>query len=104
MAAAYGIWALLEHPADKKREPYASIFSTFQVRYLQDAVDMKRARFDQCMFGCHAMKPTEVITNDVETELFEVRCIHVTHLPVAGLKDSTTFHTTSLFAISRAIV
>ena len=73
-----------------------SFFATFQVKYLQDVLGMSRCYFDQCMFGCHAKKPTEILTNDVGPSLYRVRCIHLSHVAVVGLQDPGTFRTTCL--------
>ena len=73
---ACGGCATTEHPADRGRDPFASIFVTPQMIRIRDKYHGMRVYNDQCMRGCVAKKPTELdgVLDDLKS--FGVVCNH----------------------------
>ena len=90
---------LLEHPADRLREPYPSIFASRECDEMLLYTNSQRRYIDQCMFGAPSRKPTEIIIPDNldpehDTIIHDVICRHPEgHKPLLGKNASGHFNT-----------
>lgn len=60
-ARAVGAWGGYEHPADRFRSPFPSVFANSEMQQLKDTFKLKYYETDQCMFGAPSRKPTGLI-------------------------------------------
>lgn len=87
-----------EHPASRRRPPFASIWDTARWRSLarelaRDA-DYCEVTFPQCALGAVSLKPTTLGLLRVAPARFAgLKCEHSEHAPLAGLAEDGTFRT-----------
>ena len=60
-ARAYGAWVGGEHPADRQKPPFPSLFCNSEVSELKSRFKLSYYQTDQCMFGAPSRKPTGLI-------------------------------------------
>ena len=97
---------MLEHPADRNKHPYPSVFANPEFEWLQRHTDMNRRYLDQCMFGCSHRKPTEIaignhtLVADIIDRVFEHPiCQHTGgHKPLLGRGPGGKFRTAAAAA------
>lgn len=100
----------LEHPADRGRHPFPSIWATEEVASFEEACGCRRSLLDQCRFDAPSRKPTCLSTNLPEApELLERTCNHRGHATtLIGKDDQGGFRTTPAAryppALCRALV
>lgn len=83
-ARAYGAWVGAEHPADRLRPPFPSIFCNPEMAALKDTFKLSYFQTDQCMFGARSRKPTGLILPADHSSVCR-KCDHVfKHEPLQG--------------------
>ena len=94
-ARMFGAWAGLEHPHDRGRSPFPSIFNTDEMRVLMTTYGLKYFRVDQCMFGALTRKPTGLVLPHDSADIVKI-CNHkVAHESLTGFNPITgEFRTT----------
>ena len=60
-----GGWIGLEHPADRKREPFPSFFATPEVGHFMSLFRLYYTELDQCMYGAVSKKPIQASFSSV---------------------------------------
>ncbi|CAK9026865.1 Uncharacterized protein SCF082_LOCUS17697 [Durusdinium trenchii] len=89
-----GGWIGLEHPADRKREPYPSFFATPEVSQFMHFFRLFYTELDQCMYGAISKKPTGLLQQRGCPSL-SMHCTHsVPHAQLLGLDSRGHFRTT----------
>ena len=89
-----GGWIGLEHPADRKREPYPSFFATPEVSQFTHFFRLFYTELDQCMYGAISKKPTGLLQQRGCPSL-SMHCTHsVPHAQLLGLDSRGHFRTT----------
>ena len=86
----------LEHPADPKKQPYASIFDTARMKSLVAILNLLVVTFPQCMWGAITKKMTSIVGNMVRLAELEVPCCHHSHAGIIGLGEDGHFKTRQL--------
>lgn len=74
--ASRGGWAVVEHPADRGRCPFPSLWNTSQARYMIQQCGFQRIRLDQCCYGAASCKPTELLASSPALNSLACRCCH----------------------------
>ena len=89
-----GGWIGLEHPADRKCEPFPSFFTTSVVQQWMQFFRMAYWVTDQCRFGAKSRKPTGLLLPPKSGSIVQF-CNHKQgHLALIGLDVHGHFHTT----------
>ena len=89
-----GGWISLEHPEDRGRAPFPSIWDLDLVKELEGLGEMWRCNFDQCRFGLSYKKGTCILTNvkPLAERLSNCRCTHRDgHPPLQGVGPDGRF-------------
>lgn len=60
-ARMFGAWVGGEHPADRCRAPFPSLFANQEMDMLKSTAKLKYCETDQCMFGASSRKPTGLV-------------------------------------------
>lgn len=75
----------LEHPEDRGRPPYPSIWIMECVKAYLASVKGESVRVDMCRFGWSSMKPTRIAGRLFGSEVMSLRCNHPGgHPPLRG--------------------
>ena len=92
--AEKGATVTMEHPEDRKRVPFASIWATsFFLRLARRAGILLRS-FPQCAFGAPSKKMTTIAYAGVNADRFLVQCTHQSHSEILfGLDEQGNFRT-----------
>lgn len=92
--AMKGGWVVLEHPADRGREPYPSFFCTEELKDFCQRFKLQYRIIHQCRYGAVSKKPTGLIMPPGGRKL-QLHCNHTRrHKMLIGLDSCGKFRTT----------
>ena len=92
----FGAWVGFEHPRDRGRDPFPSVFHSVEMKILKQIFGLSYFRVDQCMFGAFTKKPTGLVLPKACSSV--VRCCNhpFKHEQLSGFNPITSeFRTTA---------